>query len=136
MIELILAAALQAPETPAPVGEAVREERLVTRRPLNIPNEVANEITPYMNCLVEQSNAQFRAPEGFTEERFTKMKSEVLGACSGARVAAKDAAIKGLGGTHVSRKERPEYVEGVIVGIEDVILSSPWATPQEEGSHR
>jgi hypothetical protein len=125
ILMLLSLAAVQTAEAPAEPEPPIRKERFVTSSRVPIPPEIFAEIRPYLDCMNTHMNSQLRAMGGATEEEFPQVRKVVLDTCQSTRVSAKTAAVKGLGGTQVRRRDRPDYVERALNALEDQMLSPP-----------
>ncbi|WP_345167621.1 hypothetical protein [Sphingomonas daechungensis] len=105
--------------TPNPV------ELVDTTRRLSIPQPIFWEMQPYLNCLIEQSNAQLKAMGGATEEKFPEIKRVAIAGCQTARASTKAAAVKALRNSDVRRAERSDYVERTLIAVENHVLDAP-----------
>lgn len=127
MMGLLVLAAVQAASPPAAMPPVV--ERAVPEVRLDIPDEIAPAIVPYMRCLAASRGVPIRAPgHGAVEPPTAAVGAD----CTPVRAAAARNAETMLAAQHRgTREERAALIERTLAGVDGFANMSASAPPSE-----
>ena len=122
---LVLAAALAMSQANGPPAEESRAPNLRQAVPLgsvNIPDEIAPAVAPYLQCLISSNGVEIRSPDGTPQPPAVPAGTD----CTSRRVEAAQRADRMLRNQgRGTRAERTAYVEAVLANVDRFVSDMP-----------